>query len=149
MGVKTIYLPDELCLKLKEEQNASGLIANLLFDYYKTKIPKTIEELEREIREKENNLITIKTIKQKEIETIEGKKKELEQQEKTEKEIKEEQEQKLNQKRENIIKEFKSELQREPTEKEINNYLLRIEQGEKINIYTYIEEIKEKETSEL
>ena len=45
MGVKTIYLPDELCIKLKQEENISGLISRLLNDYYKVNQVHTKEEL--------------------------------------------------------------------------------------------------------
>jgi hypothetical protein len=48
MGVKTIYLPDELIEKLREENNASGLIANLLKDHYGD--GKTPEEVIAEVK---------------------------------------------------------------------------------------------------
>jgi hypothetical protein len=37
MAQRYIYLADELNLRLKKEENASGLIQNLLEDYYKKK----------------------------------------------------------------------------------------------------------------
>ena len=37
MAHRYIYLADELNLRLKKEENASGLIQNLLEDYYKKK----------------------------------------------------------------------------------------------------------------
>jgi hypothetical protein len=143
MGVKTIYLPDDLCLKLKHEINASGLIASLLFDYYKNKISTTIEELEYEIKEKQNSLLRIKEIKEKEIETILEKKKELEIKEKTEEEKEQIKKEKEQVKRENIKQIIKEELQREPTTKEIEDYMQIIQQENKTNIYQYIQQLKQ------
>ncbi len=69
MGVKTIYLSDEICLKLKSVENVSGLISSLLSDYFNVH-ENSIENLEmikkRIEKEKEE---TIKT-KEKEMEIL-------------------------------------------------------------------------------
>ena len=144
MAQRYIYLQDELNNKLKEEENASALISRLLNEHYKFSKVETMAEIEeaekqiqdkrnklnQELAEEENQIITKKEIKVKEIE-FEEKKQELTEKQKAEK-------------RESIKQYFKLITQREITEAQLDEYMQRLEDHEISGLGEYIEELKER-----
>lgn len=137
MPSKNIYLPEDLYFKLKDEENTSQLITELLYNYFENKsinvddldrreeeIKKKREEMNKEIEEEENKLITKKEIKQKQIEQIKEK-------EKLTKEKEEEQEQ-------HIRDNFKHFTNRDITEEELKEYKEKFEMG--YSLFDYIRE---------
>lgn len=144
MAQRYIYLQDELNNKLKEEENASALISRLLNEHYKFSKVETMAEIEeaekqiqdkrnklnQELAEEENQIITKKEIKVKEIE-FEEKKQELTEKQKAEK-------------RESIKQYFKLFTQREITEAQLDEYMQRLEDHEISGLGEYIEELREK-----
>jgi hypothetical protein len=74
MAQRYIYLNDELNNRLKLESNASGLIVQLLNEYYKTNKPLDISNIKREIETIELDLNKkrelIESSKLRQIETL-------------------------------------------------------------------------------
>lgn len=70
MAQRYIYLSDELNNLLKKENNASGLIQNLLIDHYSAKIPKyeALAKTKAILEEQAEEIIVKKEIISKEIE---------------------------------------------------------------------------------
>lgn len=52
MPNRMITLPDKLYYQLKKEQNASGLIQNLLIKHYNSLTPKNPEEIIKQVKQK-------------------------------------------------------------------------------------------------
>jgi len=72
MGVKTIYLPDEICFKLKTEKNASQLISRLLFDHYKSNLinEKDLLNTREKIEKEKEEYLKSKELELKKIDDI-------------------------------------------------------------------------------
>lgn len=147
--VRTIYLPDEINEKLKYEENASGLIVELLTKYYNVKIEekKTLQDREKEIEEARIQfLLKYEEDKKKLKEKLEQERiKELTDEQKIER--------KKNQKIEMIksIQGFvKYLINRELTDAELQDYLIGLENGLYVNIASFLEEkvIQEKKQDE-
>lgn len=140
MAQRYIYLPDELNLKLKEEENASALIVRLLNKYYEIEnkespgeIEKKIETLKRKQEEfiksisaDVGQLTTKKVLVEKQIETVE------ETQAKNEK--------KENDKKDYVRKTFIEFMKREITEEELNEYFNRLLNEGGFNMFKFLEE---------
>lgn len=142
MQNKTISLPEELIQRLKQEDNASNLIAQLLLKHYEYTNLETPEEINikmQKIREekrkaieqldvKENYLISKKEIVQKEIESIAQDKKVAEIV--------------LKEQRQHVKDLFKDYMQREITEEEEDEYFERLNSNDPgdFNIFIFLEE---------
>ena len=73
MGVvKTIYFPEELNEMLKNEKNVSGLISDLLRDYYRNLQPKelTLEQIQKRKAEIESRNKELKYLEEEEAELL-------------------------------------------------------------------------------
>ena len=137
-----IYISDELNEQLKKEENASGLISQLLTQYYKLNVnkiediesrQKSIEEERKKFQEKYSEDYAIlenrKQIIKKEVETLE--------------QLKERQKQRREEQIKGILDWFKSLVGREMTNEELSNYLFRYDNEPGFNIYKFVDEVKE------
>lgn len=143
---RTITLPEEINEKLKYEENASGLITELLTKYYNVKIEekKTLQDREKEIEEARIQfLLKYEEDKKKLKEKLELERaRELTEQQKIER--------KQNQKIEMIksIQGFvKYLINRELTDAELQDYLIGLENGLYVNVASFLEKkgIEEKQ----
>jgi len=143
MTNRTISLSEELDEQLKKEENASGLIAQLLTQYYKLNVnkiedietrQKSIEEERKKFQEKYSEDYAIlenrKQIIKKEVETLE--------------QLKERQRTRREEQVKSILDWFKSSVGREMTNEELSNYLFRYDNETGFNMYKFVDELKEK-----
>jgi len=141
-NTRMIYISDELNEQLKKEENASGLISQLLTQYYKLNVnkiediesrQKSIEEERKKFQEKYSEDYAIlenrKQIIKKEVETLE--------------QLKERQKQRREEQIKGILDWFKSLVGREMTNEELSNYLFRYDNEPGFNIYKFVDEVKE------
>lgn len=137
--IRTIYLPDEINERLKLEENASGLIVELLTKHFNIKAEqkKNLEDREKEIEEaRENYMLKYEREKEELLEKLRYKRaNELTEEQKIER--------KKNQTLEKIqsIQEFvKYLIGREFTDLELHEYLIGTESGTYKNIASFLEE---------
>lgn len=138
--IKTIYFSDDVIELLKEVQNVSALVNELLREYFKKNgnikdLNKKLQEIEERRIELNNQLdsekkLLIKEIENKEMIEIEEKKENL-QKKKREEEL-----------HKNIRKNFLYFSGRDITEEEFKEFLKR---REEIGLIEFVQEIKEKE----
>lgn len=144
---KTISIPNELHEKLSKEENASGLIASLLYQHYKLSVKsiveieerqKSIEEERRKFQEKYSEDYAVLENRKQVI------KKEVETEEETREKKRKLREEKIN----NICAWFKEETGREMEKEELSSYLYRLENEQGFNFFKFIDEVKEKGQNE-
>ena len=134
---KTISIPYEISLKLKEEENASALITKLLINYFKFNsnnlrdIEEQIDQIKSKDKEEVNeNLDRLKQMKKKII--VENKEKE-----KIVKTTKEKEEKF----KKTFHKIWKKETGKEPTDKQYNKFIDEFNQpNSKTNIFSFIKD---------
>ena len=139
---RVISLSEELNEELKKEENASGLIAELLTKYYKTNVKnipdieerqKQIEEERRKFQEKYSEDYAIlekrKQLIKQEVETLE--------------QLRERQKKRREEQVKSIIDWFKVLVGREMSNEELSEYLLRYENEAGFNMYKFVDEITE------
>jgi hypothetical protein len=137
--IRNIYLPDEINDSLKLEENASGLIVELLKKHYniKEEKEKSIEEREKEIEQARTDfLLRYEADKEKFKEQYKYKRaNELTEEEKKQRASN------LKLERTRDIQNFvKYLINREFTDMELHEYLIGLEKGLYMNIASYLEE---------
>jgi hypothetical protein len=142
MTNKTISIPEYINDKLSQEENASGLITQLLIEYFKTNV-KSISEIEarQEQIEKERKEFVEKYSE--DYATLEKRKQVIKQEVETEEQTKERMEKKREAKINNILNLFKDETGKEMSKEELTEYLERFENEKGFNIFKYIDELRE------
>jgi hypothetical protein len=140
---KMISLSFELNEKLKQEENASGLIVSLLEQYYKTNV-KSISEIESRQKAIEEERKKFQEKYSEDYATLENRKqlikKEVESEEESKEKIRRLREEKIK----NILDFFSIEMGREMTKEELSDYLYRLDNEKGFNFFTFIDEIREK-----
>ena len=139
---KMISIPYELNEKLKNEENASGLITQLLEKYYKTNV-KSVPEIESRQRQIEEERRKFQEKYSEDYAILENKKQVIKKEVESEEEIKERQRKKRTEMINNILNSFKEEVGREMSKEELSGYLERFEHEKGFNFFVYLDELKE------
>lgn len=136
---KTISIPDYIFEKLKDVDNASGLITELLENFFKTNLDslKEIEESLNSIENKRSQII--KNLENENI-TLLTKKEEIQKQTEFLEKKKEISDKKEFEMIENIKNVFKDFMEREITKEELEDYRFRLKDEKGFNMFRFIEE---------
>jgi hypothetical protein len=140
---KTISLPNELHEQLLKEENASGLIASLLYQHYKLSV-KSISEIEERQKAIEEERKKFQEKYSEDYAILENRKQLIKKEVETEEQTRERQRKLREEKVNNILSFFKEELGREMEKEELSAYLYRLDNEKGFNFFKFIDEIREK-----
>lgn len=143
MPNKNISLPQALILKLESEENASGLIASLLFQHYKTSV-KSIVEIEERQKEIEEERQKSQEKYSEDYAILENRKQIIKKEVETEEQTRDKQKKIREEKVNNILDFFKEETGREMSKEELSDYLYRLDNEKGFNFWRFMDEVRGK-----
>lgn len=139
---KMISLSYELNEQLKKEENASGLISELLTQYYRLNVNK-IEDIEARQKEIESERQKFTEKYSDDFATLEKRKQLIKKEVETLEQLKERQKKRREEQVKSILDWFKSLMDREMSNEELSEYLLRYDTEPGFNMYKFVDEKKE------
>jgi hypothetical protein len=136
---RTICLPEELNEKLKKEENASALISQLIEKYYKLNVNK-IDEIEERQKQIEEERKKFQEKYSEDYAVLENRKQIIKKEAETEEQVREKAKRMREEKINNILDYFQELTKREMTKEELSDYLFRLENEPKFNMWRFVEE---------